>query len=65
MGDKVGKKERSSLALRGKTFAVFTANGMRVDLERYFKSEAGKKALSENLPIKHALVSKGRVDRKK
>lgn len=37
--------KRSALSLKGKTFAVFTGDGTRVDLQRYFRSEAGQKAL--------------------
>ncbi len=38
-------RKYSSVALKGKTFAVFTGGGgMRVDLQRYFASEAGRDA---------------------
>lgn len=31
--------------LKGKTYAVFTGTGMRVDLKSFFKSDSGQKAL--------------------
>jgi hypothetical protein len=33
--------------LKGRTFGTFHRNGVSVDLVRYFKTDAGKRALAE------------------